>query len=282
MADTRPTFRPSSTSWSTDANWDSGVAPVANDFVIFDYLSNAYAVVTPVAPDNNIDLDGILVAEGYSQNLGTSGTPLDIYADEVLHRGGGTIYYASGAGGTTDSFIVDSSQSGSGGLAASLSGTAIAQITCLRGRTVIESGLANAFGLTVSGAAYVEIEAGAGNDSQTLKVSGGQLTNDNAASSLIMTNGVCYQNTGTLGATQIRGGTLFLNHRSIVDGTAIITSTVEISDGGTLDLTQRPKGLTITGPITLGRGGTIREAYAGQLSVTNGIKGGGGRRIVAP
>lgn len=80
--------------WATAANWDTGVAPVANDDVIFDSMSSHDVAGADLSA---IDLDSITVTSRYKGNLGTSGVPLKLTGDRAVIKTGGNECWIDGA-----------------------------------------------------------------------------------------------------------------------------------------------------------------------------------------
>lgn len=80
--------------WSNAANW-SGAVPVTNDNVYFTGTYNAS--VTTGMDQGGVDLDLLYIHESYSADVGSSGSPLLIAADKIIHAGQGGLFVESDA-----------------------------------------------------------------------------------------------------------------------------------------------------------------------------------------
>ncbi len=82
-------------SWSTAANWSDTAVPITGDDVIIPATSTQ--AITSGLSQAAVDLHSLTVEEGYSKNIGTSTTSLNIGVGNgtdpyVLHQGSGTLY----------------------------------------------------------------------------------------------------------------------------------------------------------------------------------------------
>ena len=124
--------------WEKVGNWSTGVLPVDGDSVhVLPTATNDMTTNLDRTGDTagaGLDLALFDAHEDSTVNIGTSGSPLKLAADKLIHRGRGLLYFESddGTGGlTTDRVIIDSDI----GAVITQAGAAITALECLRGRT---------------------------------------------------------------------------------------------------------------------------------------------------
>lgn len=119
----------------TAGNWTGATAPVSNDRAFFtsDVTSANSSPNTGMADLTAVDLALLEIQDGYNQDIGSTGAPMDISAGIAHMFGAGTLYYKDG-GGTTDFFLIDASRSRASGIKSlELSGTAVSNLANRRG-----------------------------------------------------------------------------------------------------------------------------------------------------
>lgn len=136
-------------SWSA-ASFDTNLLPANNEKVVFD--GTGQGSVIGGLNQAAVDLDLLQVDPEYTGNIGQTGNPLIISADEVVYQGGGSMWYQDGSG-ITDLMIVESANYID---AVSLSGATITRLRTIDGRVNI---LPNFTGII----AKLEIDPGVSN-----------------------------------------------------------------------------------------------------------------------
>lgn len=127
---------------NTAGNWAGG-APGANDraYFIADYNGVAGPTVD-MASLTAIDLDLLLVGEGYTRTIGGSGSELDISADLAWYRGAAGKLWLKEGGGTTDLVLVDSTAADPlNHDCVALTGATFTQVDLLRGYLTLLTGV---------------------------------------------------------------------------------------------------------------------------------------------
>jgi len=238
----------------------------------------SYTINNVEDPSDGLDDDLLLgtidITGGCAVNIGTSGTPIDMSAGKIVHRGTGTLYWASGASNPTGSVIIDSPAA----TAAVLSGTTYGTITCIRGGTNL-SGITNDFDLAVGGTAVVDVASDCGSTACDLVVTGGTVTSHIDWAVITMRGGRVVHDTIAAVELNILGGTLAYNWRDLTDDAAdTIDGNVYVGGGGVLDLTRDGLNVVIAGDLTLLAGGTVR-CYENQLTVEGKIIPAGGQIV---
>ncbi len=226
--------------WDNAASWTGATVPVSNDVVIFP-SNNSVSVTSNQGGQTAVDLDALIIHPSYNGDIGTSGTPLLISADKVLHEGTGTLYYTDGDG-TTDHVIVNSTNRTD---AAVFSGTSLSRITALRGKITLDSSLAALALLEVgyftsrSSDANVVIETAAGAITDCY-MSGGQVDCGAAVTNLYQSAGKFIQNEAAVSAItniyQFGGQCVYNTDQNITLANIL---------GGELDFSQNARQLTI-------------------------------------
>jgi len=220
---------------STVGNYSDGALPEAGDklFFVGDYPNPPTSNMDALAA---IDLDLVHIGKGFTADIGSSGSPLEVSADKVIHQGSGTLYYLDGDG-TTDWMVIDSVASGT---AAVVAGT-ITQINAMRGLVQGTSDLTGVAVLSVAPSAAVVIDAGAGTVAFLL-VDGGSGICSAVVTSLVMTSGKWTQEDEEIVTAHIAGGTV--NYNSPASTGTLVTAYV--GRQAIIDLTQNTKVKTIT------------------------------------
>lgn len=92
--------------WSDAGNW-SGAVPVGNDSVFF---TGEYSVAVDQGLDQGgVDLDLLYIHPSFNKPIGTSGSPLLIASDKIIHMGQAGLFVesdANGAGMQIDEAII--------------------------------------------------------------------------------------------------------------------------------------------------------------------------------
>ena len=127
--------------YDTSSNWNPpGKPSLTSDDVIVP-KDHTQAIISGADNENAIDLNSIYIQRGHNQDVATSGAPWYISADELVHEGGGTLYF-KGGDVKTDVVHINATPSTAQALSASLTGDAAAadygNITITRGRVTIE------------------------------------------------------------------------------------------------------------------------------------------------
>ena len=255
----------SSTSWSTGANWSTGSAPGASDIAVF---SSTNDIVTGTPPATSIA--GLRVTEGFTGTIGTSSSPMNIAATEVVINCPNGAVYITGAsttmnviacGGATPGLkLTNSTVSelrvsgvvgsiefvGTGGPSAvymfdSPFATLTVPSTASNHQTIVmNSGTV----VTENGVTHgVTVEGG------TLTINGDQTVNTITQSAGV----VNYNSSGTLTTATVRGGTFSLAGNP---STAVTITNCKVHDG-TLDERSGMANVTYTNDIDIKGRGTV-------------------------
>lgn len=218
------------------ANYSTAAIPVGNDRLFFT-TNGTFAPNVNMAALTAVDLDLLYVGPQFTQDIGTSGAPLDISADKVIHQGSGCLYYKDG-GGTTDWLIVDSPNMT---LAAKLTGTTISHIHVVSGAVKCDASLGAVALARIDQNAHVTWEAGAGTIT-ALWMDGGVMTNSAVVTTGIVTGGVLTKETEEIVTLWLGNGTVVYNAPTT---TGTIT-TAYVGARGKLNLLGNALAKTIT------------------------------------
>jgi len=254
--------------YTASANWSDGAKPDATDAVVIP-ANVTQGIVSACDGENAIDCVSILIQEGHNQDVGSSGTqdvgssgtPWYISTGELVHNGGGTLYFKAGDT-KIDRTVINATAGSAGVLAASLTGDAAAadfgDIHIVRGNVDIEAVTFTIDTLIVgsvgSPGTDVKVDLKAANGAITTMVVGGGLVYLNRPVTTLYVAGgrVIIDNYKPTTVHQTGGTVEYKTPTSVGD------ITLYNCMGGFLDLTQSywPKGITT---LVLGGSSRIRE-----------------------
>jgi hypothetical protein len=253
--------------WDTGSNWSDTAKPDATDDIVIP-ATTTQAITSNCDNENAIDCVSILIQAGHNQDIGSSGVPLYISTGELIHNGGGTLYFKAGDA-KIDRTVIDASPSAAGTKSASLTGDAAAadygEIQVVRGDVDIE-GVTFTIDLLMVGA------VGSGSTIKLdVKAANGAITDMHVASGLV------YLNRPVTRLTVAGGRVIIDNYKpttvyqtgGVVEyktPTSVGDITTYYLKGGFLDLTQSywPKGIT-----TLIVDGSARYLKDRNTTITN-------------
>lgn len=215
------------TSWTEDGNWTLGTAPqtdASNDTLIF--LPNARNPPR-VGLDRSGDATGdglqpamIYIQPGVRYDIGQPGAELMLRAKKVVHRGRGTLYYASAAdniANPTADILIASPNLNNAAVISATTNSWITRIGVVSGRVNINVGPATIEQLHITGrggpGAEVFLTVAAGKIA-LIVMDDGQLTTELEIDQLVVAGGLCDMRgalaTSTLFST-VDGGILRFN-----------------------------------------------------------------------
>jgi len=148
----------------------------------------------------------LYTGSGFRPDIGATGSPIEVSAAKVIHRGSGTLYFKDGDDGT-DEIIIDSPNTL---LAAALDGAAITMISAIRGAVQGIGTLGAVAMLRVSHNAKVAWNAGAGAIAKAI-CSGGVVTCSAVVTALLQAGGNWTQAIEEIVTWDGGGGTLVYN-----------------------------------------------------------------------
>ena len=90
---------------NTAGNWNGGV-PGAGDNAYFVAMQSA-SVTASLADLTALLLGDVVIGEGYSGAIGSTGSPLTLSAGQIIHRGSGHLYFENGSTSDTSDVIID-------------------------------------------------------------------------------------------------------------------------------------------------------------------------------
>lgn len=236
--------------WDTVANW-GGTKPVDGDTAIFP--EGVSIGVNAGLDQGGVDLALMYIHPRFTGSIGSSGSPLFIAGNLILHEGPGALYIESDAGGVTDKIdelrinCTNASTIVEIGSNAADAGDVV-KIVVDRGNVTIKTNISLDAAAriecghkgNVDGDVALAIAAGAGTLA-TLVQRGGHIMSDDIITALYKSAGMLIQDTAKITTGDIFGGVLEYNHR-VVGGDAIALR----MHGGTLDLTQTADEKTIS------------------------------------
>ena len=228
---------------NTGGNWTTGAAPVSNDAAQFlaAYDGATYAPATSMAALTAVDLDYLYVQEGYTRDIGASGSELDISADRVDHFGSGHLWYKDGAG-TTDAFTVCSSHANPSQAVCTITGATITRLAVLRGGVTVTGTVTNIdVGYKTSPSTDSKLTIGSAATVATLTQWGGVVNSSAALTTVSVVGGYLTQSTATITTLRVLGGGRVLYKF----GGGTIADCI-LAAGAILDLSQATGQVTIT------------------------------------
>jgi len=229
-------------SLGTAGNYSGGALPVDHDklFLVKDYPNPPTSDMNALAA---VDLDLLHIGKGFGRladgsavTIGSSGSPLEVSADKVIHQGSGTLHYLDGSG-VTDWMVVDSVASGT----ALVAGGTITRISALRGMVQGTSDLSAVSVLDIGPAGRCIIDASAGTISLVI-VDGGSGICSAVVTDILMGSGKWTQEIEEIVTAKLMGGTLNYNSPA----TTGVLATAYVGRRATLDLMQNTKVKEIT------------------------------------
>ena len=248
--------------FATAGNWVGDTAPVDTDSVVFNAGSN------PVdgSDQTGLELATVLVTDGYTGTLGSSGTYLQLDADDFVFGGQGATNYVSFTPDGTLNVLVYST--GTGANALHIQGQ-MDRITLLQGNVTLDSSSALAanavviVGYTSAVSTDVSFAVGTGVTNLTdLILYGGTTTTTSAITTVRQFAGTLTHTTGAVTTLDLFGGAC--NWQS----TGTLT-TLNAYDGS-FDASGQASAKTIT-TIRLYRAALDLDNGARNITVTNGI-----------
>jgi len=248
--------------WTVAGNWGNGVpSSTAGDKDTVIYSKDAVNAMTTNldrtgdAAGAGLDLALFYVEEGAPLPIGTSGSPLTLAADKIVHRGTGAFYFKSSDGTgslTTDNVIVDSDRTDSDAFTCDMAnGVTVSRFHAFKGMIRFKSSMAASsvgeawFSYRTSPLTdvIVNVEA-AGSDLFTaVSMNGGRVTCGRSIANADVYGGRLEQNAAVTRYV-LSGGTVVHKDNTIITGMRI--------NGGTMDLRQVPGELIITDRHMLG------------------------------
>lgn len=226
------------------------IRPYTGDTAVFD--GTAVGSVTSGLDQGTFNLAAIYTYHGYSGDIGTSSTSLEISADFVYHNGVGTLYYDHSTGGAaqTDLMVIDSDNQEDaavlGGKVLELAavkghitfdtdfGTGTKYYTVYMGYRTNPSGDVYIVDNSTVGANYIWQNAGVyevnGRSAFIVRMHGGThyaSPSTTAAVGYTQTGGRVIHNAGDIGALVLNGGTFDMSQ----DGTAKTITVARILPG---------------------------------------------------
>ncbi len=216
--------------WDNTASWSTGLVPVSTDTVIFDGV-NSVVSVTSGLNQTGVDLARLDTAPAYTGDIGSPGSPLQIDATVVLHRGTGTLHLKGDGGGigvqVDSTNLID---------AAVLSGTSSSwTLDVKKGHVTCDDTVAGLGGVRALGdKAIIVIEANGAQTITQIMVQAGFCQNSrplSAASAIVLVNGGVYiHEDGAVTQLHVQGG--------VCEWNAGETLTIAVVGRGLLDFTR--------------------------------------------
>lgn len=121
-------------------NWNGGKPSGGTDDVVVP-ATTIQAIVSGADDENAVDLNTIYVERGHNQDVASSGAPWFVSTDQLIHEGGGTLYFKAG-NTKIDLAVINATPVTASGKSASLTGVSAAaawgNITIVRGIVDIE------------------------------------------------------------------------------------------------------------------------------------------------
>jgi len=229
--------------WDNTASWSTGVLPVSTDTAVFDGVSSVVSVTSNLN-QTGVDLARIEISPEYTGDIGSTGSPLQIDATVVLHRGTGTLYLKGDGGGigvqVDSTNLVD---------ALVLSGTStLLTLDVKKGHATVDNTVTNLGGVRVIGdKAIVIIEANGAEKITSIIQQAGFCENNrplsDAAAIAIVNGGVFVHENGAVTQLHVQGGTCEWN--------AVETLTLGLVGRGLLDFTRSGNVKTVSALVIL-------------------------------
>ena len=246
---------------NTAGNWSNGVPTDTTPAPAIWDQTNSDDVTASMAALAALLLPEVMVNEGYTGDIGTSGSPFEVSATKFTFRGTGKLFLKQGSTSDTADLILDAPSSPLMQIGAN---TALfAKISALNGRVTLDSTLTGTTDLFVGAGAIVNIE-GANAITGVYVQTGGQIVACNVPiTTLYMMGGSMMQNRdgGTI-TTVIMGGDARLDYQA-----ATAPTTVTVGGSAVLDFTKDGREKTVASARVF-QGGRIKKSHG--LIITAG------------
>lgn len=221
------------------SSYDTAATPANNDSLLLP-STNSQSMTTNMAGLTAIDLDVLFVDKGYGGAVGADGTPFEISSDLAKMFGGQPFHYKDG-GGTTDLVIIRCANAST---VVTLDGDTLTKVIILRGNVVIKSSTGTIADLEIGWVANrqsdanVTIEAAGTVAITNLRMWGGIVANNAAATTAIINGGILTQDIATITTADVYSGLFNYNFAGTI-------ATLNLR-GGTTDFTLNDKTKTVT------------------------------------
>lgn len=226
-----------SDNWDTGGNWTSA-KPVAADTVVCP-ASTIRSILTGLNDENGVALTKMWVQEGYTGDIGSSGTELFITTALMKFEGSGKLFWKAGDA-VSALAIIKARPATSGITSVTLSGTGTTDFTDIhvqQGRVVIGAGLSTITNLTVNGDSDVTL--GSGTTITDMRHNAGTITANSVGVTTVICGGIFNLDTVITGTTfEVWGGQVNL----MFGGT--YSNTINIH-GGMVDFTRSAQLKTV-------------------------------------
>lgn len=274
MADETNVWQSVDGNWNTLGSWSEGHVPLVTERVIFP--SGQTQSVTAGLDQSGVPVVlGLLqIDEGYSGDIGGSGSPLIISATKLVHQGSGVLWFEDDV--ATPHIIIDAPQPTSQ-VAANIDGTDIGRITCMRGKTVISANITAAPDILECGFAgnlSSDVELVVTAEAPTmplLLVFGGRVTANSEVTQVIQGAGTLIKELTDIITLYLMGGLCVYNVEDVA-ATPFNFFTAYV-EAGTLDFTRVSKTTGVENLTVYPRGTVLRNEDL--VTITNKYELGG-------
>jgi hypothetical protein len=210
MAAARIAWAGADGNWGTGSNWSTGVQPEYMDDVVIDAGSQAIT-----GSDNStLYLNTLTIGAGYTGNIGSAGSPLQVDAD-ILYYNGSSDCYIDGT--FTTGIVVDSGNKSENALVINTnSSNDVGNVTISRGRITL-AGKNLITDVTISQGGVCTMSTGCSVSGGYNQSGGVTTSNATLSGTTNVSGGTFEQDSGTMSLLQHHGGDFFFDAGTLTE-----------------------------------------------------------------